>query len=456
MIEIKELIEKKEVPMLNEPIATNIIGTHLTQPVNYDQVLTWIKKTPECIGILNALVTDIISDGLVFEPIKKTKGESNVERAETFWRKNFVKEEMKGALFDWLSFGNAALWKGKPNIAQIKEKLSHLKLSVRDSLLTEMKADEDFNRTRILRHVPWTSMNIQQDDYSVTGYVQQVKGKKQVKFSTEEIIHAKLMPIDGRVYGFSPMQAAMSSITTLGLMKDYNGRYFEHGGAPDHMFILPKEMAGSPHVKELKQVLETYNHRMRGNLVFTGEVDVKDINAFNKDMEFRLLAIYHTGILALAFNMPMARLSSILGQEISSNAGSDGLADSGYWRTISEQQDYWETLLNTQLFEPEFGVRIKFNRSYLQDEVREVQIDMVKMDVINKANTELQKYGLKLTEDKLKSYLKLKDEDIEEGELKMMAPTGLNRQNQLNKSQLLSEPSKLAKDESKRKQNIGL
>lgn len=456
MIEIKEMMQHKEIPFLNEPISmTKYAGPYLTQPANYDTILTWVKKTPEAMGIINALITDIMSDGYTINALKKTKADANIEGAEEFMKKNYFKDEMKATLWDWFMFGDAALWKGKITTEQIKEKLRSRGIEVKSDVIGAM--DEDLYKTKSFRHIAWSSMNIRYDDTDITGYKQVVKGKKEKTFTTEEIIHGRFMPLDGKVYGFSPIRASLSSITTLGLMKDYNGRYFEHGGAPDHMFILAKEMAGSPHAEKLRQTLETYNHRMRGNLVFTGEVEVKDINAFNKDMEFRLLAIYHTGILALAFNMPMARLSSVLGQEVKGSATGDSLEDAGYWRTIAEAQDYWETLLNTELFEPEFGVKLKFNRSYLQDEVREVQIAMIKADVITKTNAELQKYGMKLSLDYLNKYFGFKEDDVEKGKLELpMMQTGLDRQNMLNKHQVLNSPSKTQKDEAKRKQQTGL
>ena len=151
------------------------------------------------------------------------------------------------------------------------------------------------------------------------------------------------------------------------------------------MFILPKEMAGSPNHKELVQVLQKYKNtrHKHGNLVFTGEVDPKELNRFDKDMEFRQHAIYLTGVLAMSFGMPVARIASIIGGTIKMPAASEDLSDAGYWRSISHSQDYWEDLLNMHLFEPEFNVLLKFVRGYKNDEIKEAQRDSQMLQVAN-------------------------------------------------------------------------
>ena len=150
-------------------------------------------------------------------------------------------------------------------------------------------------------------------------------------------------------------------------------------------------MAGSPNHKALVQTLQKYKNtrNKHGNLVFTGNVETRELSRFDKDMEFHTLAMYYTGVLALAFNMPMARVAAIIGGSVKQNSGASDLSEAGYWRTISSAQDYWEELLNQQLFEPEFGVQIRFKRGYRNDEIKEAQRDVQGMQVA----TELLRLG---------------------------------------------------------------
>ena len=378
------------MPIFNESAMIRP-GNYYTQPVNYQNVMAWIKRTPEAIGIIRAIVTDIMSDGYQFDAVQKTKGKDKIKTAEDFCKENFFKNEMTATLYDWLLLGNGALWKGGVSQTQVMEVLERYnqKFNV-EFKEVEFKdyLDEWIYTPKRLRHVAWSTTNIflTEDKTSIKNYTQRVAGERVITFSPEEIIHGIFMSLDGKVYGYSPMEANMSIISTLGLIKDMNGYFFDNGGVPDWMFILPKEQAGSPNVKALKEQLSKFKitAQRHGNLVITGEVDPKQLNEFNKDMEFRQLAIYYTGILAFSFNMPMSRVAAIIGAEVKQGAGSDDLSDSGYWRSISESQDYWETLLNTQLFEPHFGVKIRFNRGYKQDEMREMQIKMSKLDIAQK------------------------------------------------------------------------
>ena len=380
----------KEYPLLNENSVLNNTSTvqrsYFTQPFKYKQILDMIKKTPEAIGILNALVDDILSDGYHFESEGSGKL-TNKKKAEDFAEKNFFKNEMKGAMLDFFMLGNSALWTGQVNPSQIvdmvKEHYAQNKLEIKEHQI-DWKEYIDEGGLLKVKHVAWSTMDIMHDNKKILGYKQNVSGTFQ-NYRPEEIIHGKFMNFDGKVHGYTPMIANMSILSTLSLIKDMNGNFFENGGVPDWMFILPNEMANSPNVKSLEQKLAMYKRssQSRGNMIFTGEVRTEQMNRFDKDMEFKDLALYYTGILALSFNMPMSRVATILGMK-GGKAGNEDLANEGYWRKISEVQDYWEQLLNTQLFMPHFDVKIKFNRNYKQDEIRETQNLMQSLDLYDR------------------------------------------------------------------------
>lgn len=388
IINSKEIIQTKEVPAYNETgfIETGFLDS--TQPFSYVKMVELIRKTPEAIGILKAIQTDVCSDGYTFEGPK-----NRVEEAKKFAKKNGFRTEFAAFVFDTLFLGNGALWKAKIEKTKVKEILKKMQsvmgIEVKETEIKDMLEDEDVYRTKLLRHAAWSTMHIDltRDKKSIRRFRQVVgDSSRSITFQPEEIIHAKYMNFDGRVYGFAPMEASVNVLTTLSLIKDLNGHFFQNGGVPDWMFILPKEMAGSPNVKKLEQVLKKYKNsrNKHGNLVFTGEVETVALNKFDKDMEFRLLAIYYTGILALAYNMPMARVATILGAEVKSGGAATDLSEAGYWKSISSFQDYLEDLLNTQLWEPEFGVTWKLNRGYRNDEIKEAQRDTQMFDVLNK------------------------------------------------------------------------
>ena len=101
-------------------------------------------------------------------------------------------------------------------------------------------------------------------------------------------------------------------------------------------------------------------------------------------MEFRMLAIYYTGVIAFSVGMPLEKIRAILGGEIKSTTGGSDISNTDYQRNIYDMQDDWETLLNTQFFNEEFGVDLKFERSAARDEVAEVMRDSQKVSLIDK------------------------------------------------------------------------
>jgi len=397
MISAKEIFETKESPIYNQvgwiPSTVNSLTT--TQPTNYKVIVKYMKRTPEAIGILRAIQTDIISDGYTFKTVKIDKrgsGKSKLDKVKQFCKNNGFKVELGSCIFDWLMLGNGALWVGDISksgfFKEVAKKLSSIKHKEIKEEEVKLWADEANYDKKIMRSVAWSTMNIDLDKElrTIKGYRQIVAGKKANSFTPKEIIHAKFMHFDGKAYGFSPIEASINILSTLALIKDMHGNFFVNGGVPDWMFILPKEMAGSANVTFLEQNLQKYkkSSQKSGNLVMTGEVETVQMNKFDKDMEFQKLAIYYTGILALSFNMPMARVAAIIGAQVKANASATDLSEAGYWRSVSCAQDYWEDLLNTQFFEPNFGVQIKFNRGYKNDEIKEAQRDVQQFEVIDK------------------------------------------------------------------------
>jgi|TARA_R100001530_G_scaffold2717_1_gene4349 hypothetical protein len=455
-VEYKEIFNtpttaQKGAPFLNESMPGTGMGNVTSQPYDYSKIVSYIRKSSECLGIFRTIITDIVSDGVFFEAhfktgVKNKNGKNKVKDAELFYREQQVKEETKAAMLDWMMLGDCAIWNGLSK-KELKECYAGGGL--------EFKEDEDMSSSRKFRHVAWSTMRINHDSRNITGYSQvtvsggpiadsqgnPIPGKFQNgqfvlnNWDTETIMHGMFMRVDGKVYGYTPTIAIMPEISTLQLIKDYAGTFFQNSGIPDWMFILPKEMAGSPNITELEQKLKIWQNSQdkHRNLVFAGEVQPQKLNEFRQDMEFRQLAVYYTAIMAFAFGLPMGKIQSILGME---NTASDSdMASESYWRNIAEAQDYWENLLNSQFWIPFFGVEMKFNRSYLQDEIRESQNRLFLIDGL----TKLRSMGIKVTDSYIKRVLKMKDEDIKviEENPEFLGGGGLGRQSFLPNSQTM-------------------
>ena len=369
----------KEAPDLNVPMAQLQKGIIIPGLGDKKTAMDYTKRQAILIGIINAINNDVFTK-VSFKALqsKKGKGRPKLDVSEKeqdameFYRKNFVKQKLRSAGYDWLITGEGFLWNGSVSKEKVKEILFKLKVS---------EDDLDPKGVPMIKHIPSTTCSPKYDKKNIIRYDQQVMGTigEIISFPAENVIHAKYMDLDGKPSGFSPQFAGRPIIETLGMIIDYAGLFFAGGGVPEGIFGFPKEQANSDNFKSAKKEVRdrysdtTKSGSKRGNLFIAGEVDYTKINDWNKDMEFRKLFVLYAGILAHMYGMPLHRLQSILGADMKSAAGASDLSDSGYWRIIYEAQDYWEDLLNVGFWNDNFEVDIHFERTYLQDTFRETQ-----------------------------------------------------------------------------------
>ena len=379
------MIELKSIkPAINSQFFPLGNSGYLSTPRNYPikELMRFIKITPECIGIGKRIVTDIFTS-YSFEAIDKkqtgrpsTTYKKDVEdKANIFASQVNLKQKLFTAGLDWVFTGDGYIWTGKIGDEKLKE-IANKYYKTYGIELKEFKAeifDEDYNILSQLDIIPSTTVEIRHDVEKVL-YYRQLVGVSHRDFFPDTVVHAKFMSVDGDVYGFTPMRAAGGVIQNLVGIKTFSANYFKQSGLPDVLFMMPKEMVGSPNAKALEETLEKYKkNQNRGNMLISGEVTIEKINEWNKDMEFRQLAIYLTGVLAFSFNMPADILSAILGTDIKGTSMGSDIEDAGYNRNIENAQEYWENILNSQIFNKYFGVNIRFDRTFRQDQIRIAQ-----------------------------------------------------------------------------------
>jgi len=377
----------KERPVLNTMYMSS---KNLPAPrqLNLKSLIYWVKRTPECIGILKRLATDIVTE-IYFTSVAEQKTgrpsdkfQEKIEgRAVYFAKNNSLRQKLIAAVIDYLITGDFYLWMGKISEGQIKEVADrHLKSYGIETKEINYKQffDEDFNGINQIEVVPSSMMLIHQDQDKIISYVQKSKSSssKDRTFVPDEIIHGKFMEIDGGVYGFSPMEAGYTAIRTINAIQDYNFYYFDNGAKIDRAWYFQ----GNPnqaYINKFKESLRQYIgvKRAHGSLVLTGadKISSEKLNDVSEEMEFRQLAIHQVGRLAFAFNMPADILSSVLGVDIKGTAMGSDIEDAGYNRNIEKEQLKIEEYLNTQLFLPEFKVAIHFKKYFKQDQIRQVQ-----------------------------------------------------------------------------------
>lgn len=464
-------------PLLNQvpTSATNNalygISTVLTEKQKFWR---WFRARPELNSPVMIRVDDTITEVDFVAVDGSPLGRNKLMKAKKFWDKNQLYERLKSLQFDRLVTGSGFLWHGKFSdldtekkeyqLNKIKEKFSNLvnskiklKSLDKDVILNSLllKAiDEDIRSERFVDYVASSTVVIEHDKFDVTKYIQHFASHS-AEFKPEEIIHIPLHRIDGKVDGFTPIESLYYELVLLWAIKENMLSFFRNGGVPNKLFILPDEISNSSNHQWLVNNLMDNGvlQNRHGNLVLTGNVEVKDLEGNPKDMEYKDLALYLTSNVAYALRVPVTRIPYLIGSAAAkSDAG--GMAESGYWSMIESDQLTIEQNLNYQLLN-KLGFMIKFRRHYKIDDLREAQAAQYRIDAITKARTELSAAGLMLTKGKLLNLLSGNDfnisiQDVEEDKM-LLNPenTGLlNKSFASNSDQ--ESPGKQEMDDTKR------
>lgn len=390
MVNINDYVEMKTIgtglytmygnkPLINELLPSDMIESLVTKSYNTD-LMDWYKVTPEAITFVQSITTDVMSDGYYFEGAT-----ANKKKAQDFADENYFDSVMEAFLNDMFVEGNGFMWKKRVTNDQIKEFCdSFAKRHGMGDVAAKIfgyKAviDEEATRIREIAHIPASTLQIVPKDRfgSELSYIQTV-GTYKSKFSQDEVIHIRDINLNGELWGYSRMKAILNEVQMLALNKDYQGAFFNNHGLPAGVLNLPRDPPNSPNYKLVKSQIEELKkakerHRI---LLFTGEISWTMFERM-KDMEFKNLADYLTKVIAMIYQVPPSRYggSGQTGEETN-------LSNQGYYRNVSHLQTKVETIMNNQLWMPEFKVKMKYNRSYKEDEVREVQIDKIKTDII--------------------------------------------------------------------------
>ena len=466
-----KMSEIKSFPLINDPMvafAGSGVVVHpygVPTPVSYDVLWSYFKYTPEVVAVVRAIVEDIMSDGFLLKG-----GRNNRIKAEKFLMENFFKDQIASMLFDVMVTGDGYLYTQKltnievksiidrvVNMPEIKSQIpDEIKHEVGNKIFDGVDIDEDLFTPRSFINVASSTMKANFDQNgNIINWIQKV-GVKFQTYTPEEIAHFRLYRLDGKFYGFTPLVSILKDMDILANVKDYARYFFEKGGVPNYLFIMENETPQSQNYRNFQKTLQLFASLANKykNMVVTGKVEAHELNKMSKDMEFRELAKYLSGVIIMAWGVPVSRLSDVgLGDKVATKGST--ISTEGYYRKISHIQDLLADFLNMFILS-KFKVTMEFKKTYKQDEVREVQVDKVKTDTVEQRMS----LGL-MTREGAAEYLGIDPEDLpseaEWTKLKnklapKMGGTSVTGQSKLNNHQLLSDnPDKLADDSEKQK-----
>lgn len=380
----KETVIKASIRGLDEshtPFFDGITKTLFTTEANVtiETLYKVVKQSPEVLGCIEAITEDIMADEWKYLGSKDA-----IKRFEEFSNSSNFYKILTNAVYDMLITGNAYILKLDIPEEKMKRLLTIVTKDLAEKLSLKMKRKQiveflkqEGKTPKDLQVLKASTITINYDETGkVASYHQKVGGNERV-YSPKDIIHLSLINIGGEVYGFSPMEPLLSDIATLLFAKNYVGKYFENNGLPDWMFIMPEDNPDSRNYKLLKENLKDMKKKdeKHRNLLVTGKIDAKEIAKFNKDMEFSKLIQHFTQLILIGMGVPTHRINYTL---TDSQSGSQvNRAYEGYYKKISFVQKLIENQLNKDLFSHFGKIRIKFNRAYKIDEMREAQIIQV-------------------------------------------------------------------------------
>jgi len=228
--------------------------------------------------------------------------------------------------------------------------------------------------------VPASTVEHDIDEFgNIERFVQQI-ATEEYDLDPDKVIHHSYMNLDGRTYGFTPIAALFAELDMLANAKDYNGIRFDNAAVPNKVFKLPNDGPEGQNFEMVKETVKQYRklQNKHRDLVLTGDIEIEDLND-TSDMEFSELVDKVTRILLLSWQVPPSRVGGIQG---SSGATSSAMAERGYNKKIKRMQTKYETILNRELFEPMFSVRITFEDPDTKEEIRRAERDLRKTEVV--------------------------------------------------------------------------
>jgi len=435
------------VPLINQSNYINFGTQDYEKPpsVNYASLWAFFKSSPEAIAVVTAIAEDVISDGWYLEG-----GKNNKARGEDYLLESNAKQEFFSWVMDALVTGDGYVYKAKVRKEDIDSVISNASQrlpfetksinNVYNEIFEDKAFKEEIFRPKWFKYIASSTLAANYDEYgNVKEWVQRV-GTQKREFRPDEIVRYPYMRINGEFYGFTPMQSILTELNILKNIKNLSNSYFIRGGL-QNIFILEEETPDSANYKLFCSQIEqaSMNPQKFKNLIVTGKVTREEINPLNKDMEYRQLAKYITDVIITSWGVPSSRLSDVLSEKGKSQGG---INTEGYYRKISHMQDILEETINKELLEG-YNVKLRFNRAYKQDEVREATIQKVLTDVAQ------QRLNMGIVKPEyVHEFLRIPDEYRKLPEVTNVFNQGTTRNVPYN--DLMKDPAKMAADENRR------
>lgn len=408
-----------EPPFFNMVNISNL-NRRTVSYVNVERKRRLMKYMEQWSGILSGLINKVtrdINEEVYFEPLNPRESNRNrVKTAEKFHKTNFLRMQRYAAVSDMLTTGEGYYYLGFPSKKELNKQVSQA-LEKKGLPNTEtarqlyMKVNNLFSPMSIKSVASSTVENVY-DEREIVKYVQHV-GTENPEYSPEQILHMVFYPLNGRPFGFTPLLALLEQLDLDWFMWQNMKAVSKNSGQPDRLYSVEDIDVNSPAFKRIEQELRKYHtvQERHGSLLLNGKINVQDLQQIDS-MQFENLGVYIAGILALQWSIPRSRIP-FMSKEANTKEDTGGNSEKDYYDNISYLQDMLVLQENQRIWEPHYGVTLKFNRSYSQDKIRDAQHKQFRLDSLDKISSELAKNGKRLKHDYVIRYFNGINEDID-------------------------------------------
>jgi hypothetical protein len=387
-------------PMLNEINANLRNFFNSPSQIGKKQTLMrWYKQTLEVQGLVDKVATDLTGK-FHFENVDDSSGRDNIIKANKFAMEVQYKRQKLSQNIDKLvtgeSFAQMAFIKDKQIMDAIKKSVGNRpfietkrlvqleqeifkEIKQTDMIIDPKGIDEDLLKPRKYRTIASSTMEIIFDKLEIKGYVQDVGGET-VDFSVKEIIRSTFMDVDGKVNGFTSLESALVQLELLRFMWGNMTAIHKNGGAMDKIFILEDGNINDVSYQRIKKQLQKYKlvENKHGNMLFTGKIKIEDLQQLD-NMQFKDMGVYITSLLAKLWNIPNSSAGvGVKDGNLKDDTG--GNSEKSYWEKIEFLQERDADIDNLQLWIPHFGVKLVYDKKYVQKDVQKETAIQLKLN----------------------------------------------------------------------------
>lgn len=451
MIRPENFIETKatsRTPLLNyvERVSSQVNFSDYAQIAKKKRLQYLVLRTPELAGMLWDIAEDVVG-AFDFIPVNGGNGRNRIINAKKWSRKVKMDEIMLSVVFDILSGGEGYAYLGA-KASEIREQID----KVMKTPLGEQLYDEAVF-SPLFSPIATCTMTNNHDATKLINYTQRIGGIE-TNYAPREIIHFYFQRLAGKVDGFTKVSTIPLQLELLWLLWTNQYDLQAKGNMPDMIVTAEDVKSNSPALKDVEQKLRKYN--MPGSskhgttILYGGKYSFEKMER-DTNLQFEDVGKAVTSVLASLYRYPKNRLG-IKTKESASDKDSQGNSDRDYWNMIMKLQRRVAEALDTQLFEPFFGVQIVFEKSYKHDSVVENTAMRARIDNIGLLNDMLKQKGKQLSMDYIMRFVAGKEVEFDTQRLEEADPIDIGMdvpgQGSLEKPKdnQLSAEKKLAQD----------